>query len=208
MGRHFTSTLTCMSVLLASLLLPISVDAAQGEQPSFDCRKAASLPEKTICANAALSRLDFQLGRTWKTLLDDFIDSAQEALMKEEQRTWMAGRTKCGEDADCIGKLYRDRLSTLNGVDPAHRFSGVYEVKDIGIFALFPIGNRYLVNIKTADPNDGRWVCELAGEAGSSGDDLEIKVEGSVIQDICEIRKRWSCLTPTVRKQQHRSSVD
>ena len=179
MGRHFTSTLTCISVLLASLLLSISVDAAQGEKPSFDCRKAASLSEKTICANAALSRLDFQLGRTWKTLLDDFIDSAQETLMKKDQRTWMARRTKCGEDADCIGKLYRDRLSTLNGVDPAHRFSGVYEVKDIGIFALYPIGNRYLVNIQTADPNDGRWVCELAGEAGSSGDDLEIKVAGT-----------------------------
>ena len=179
---HFISTLTCMSVLLASLLLSISVDAGQGEQPSFDCRKAASLSEKTICANATLSRLDFQLGRTWKKLLHDFIDSTQTTLMKEDQKMWIASRTKCGEDADCIGKHYRDRLSTLNGFDPAHQLAGVYEVKDIGFLALFPIGNRYLVNIQTADPTDGRWECELAGEAGSSGDDLEIKVEGSVFQ--------------------------
>ena len=160
----------------------VSVNAAPPKQPSFDCRKAVSPSEKTICANAELSRLDFQLGRMWRILLDDFIDSAQRTLMKEDQRTWIARRTKCGDDADCIGKLYRDRLSTLNGADPAHRFSGVYEVKDIGYFALFPIGNRYLVNIQTADPREGRWECELAGEAESSGDDLEIKIEGSVFQ--------------------------
>jgi uncharacterized protein len=162
--------------------MSISVNAAPIELPSFDCRKAAALSEKTICANAALSRLDFQLGRMWKTLLDSFIDSAQRILMKEDQRMWLALRTKCGHDVECIGKLYQDRLATLSGADPAHRFSGVYEVKDIGSFALFPIGSHYLVNIQTADPSNGRWECELAGEAESSGDDLEIKVEGSVFQ--------------------------
>ncbi len=160
----------------------VSVSPDPHEQPSFDCRKAASLSEKTICANAVLSRLDFQLGRTWKTLLDDFIDSAQKSQMKEDQRTWIARRTNCGDDADCIGKLYRNRISTLSGLDPAHRFSGIYEVKDIGFFAVFPIGNRYIINIQTADPRDGRWECELAGEAESSGDDLQISVEGTVFQ--------------------------
>jgi uncharacterized protein len=159
-----------------------SANAAPPTQPSFDCRKAASLSEKTICANAELSRLDFQLGRMWKTFLDSFIDSGQLTQMKQDQRTWIALREKCGENADCIGNLYRDRLATLNGADPAHQFSGVYEVKDIGYFALFPIGNRYLVNIQTADPRDGRWECELAGEAEPSGDDLEINIEGSVFQ--------------------------
>lgn len=55
-------------------------------------------------------------------------------------------------------------------------------MKDIGFFALNPIGNRYLVNIQTADPRDGRWECELTGEAEASGDDLKISVEGSVFQ--------------------------
>jgi uncharacterized protein len=180
MSRHSISALACMSALLVSLLLCISVNAAPPEQPSFDCRKAASVSEKSICANAALSRLDFQLGRMWKTLLDDFIDAVQRTQMKQDQKMWMALRDRCGDDANCIDKLYRDRLSTLNGVDPAHRFSGVYEVKDIGSFALYPIGTRYLVNIQTADPRDGRWECELAGEAEASGDDLQISVEGSV----------------------------
>jgi uncharacterized protein len=182
MGRHSNSALTCMSALLVSLLLSISVNAASHEQPSFDCRKAASLSEKTICANAALSRLDLQLGRIWKTLLDAFSDSVQKTQMKQDQTTWIALRERCGDDANCIGKLYRNRLSTLNGTDPAHRFSGVYEVKDTGSFGVYPIGNRYLVSIQTADPSQGRWTCELTGEAESSGDDLEISVEGSVFQ--------------------------
>jgi uncharacterized protein YecT (DUF1311 family) len=167
-----------MSAFLVTLLLSISVNAAPREQASFDCRKAASVCERTICANTALSRLDFQLGRTWETLLAAFIDSAQKTQMKQDQRTWIVRREKCGGDANCIGKLYRDRLSTLDGSDQAHRFSGVYEVKDTGLFALYPIGNRYLVHVQTADPGDGRWECDLTGEAEASGDDLEINVAG------------------------------
>lgn len=159
-----------------------SVKSGPREQPSFDCRKAASVSEKTICASADLSRLDFQLGQTWKTLLDDFMDSAQLTQMKHDQSAWLVLRKTCGDDANCIGKLYRDRLAILNGLDPAHRFSGVYEVKDIGLFAVYPIGNHYLVNIQTADPSDGKWTCELSGEAKSSSDGLEISVEGSVFQ--------------------------
>jgi uncharacterized protein len=91
----------------------------------------------------------------------DFMDPAQKTRMKAEQRAWIASRERCGDDGACIGKLYRDQLSTLTGADPAHRFSGLYEVKDIGFFVLYPVGNRYLVNIQTADQRDWRWECEL-----------------------------------------------
>jgi uncharacterized protein len=180
MSRNVISTVACVSAFLVTLLLPISENADPGEQPSFDCRKAASVSERTICANTTLAKLDFQLGRTWGTVLAAFIDSAQRTQMKQDQRTWIVLREKCGGDADCIEKLYRDRLSTLVGADQAHRFSGVYEVKDIGLFALYPIGNRYLVHVQTADPREGKWECDLTGEAESSGDDLEIKVAGLV----------------------------
>jgi uncharacterized protein len=123
MSRHFMSALTCLAALLFSFLLSIFVNAAQREQPSFDCGKAASASEKTICANAALSRLDFRLGRTSKTLLDAFSDSAQRTRMKVDQKAWIARREKCGDDGNCIGKLYRDQISVLTGADPGHRFS-------------------------------------------------------------------------------------
>ncbi len=179
MGRYFISNLTCASALFISLLLTVPVHASQGAQPSFDCRKAASRAEKTICADAALARLDSQMGRTWKRLLDAFdTEDAQQTQMKQDQRAWMARRDQCA-DADCIGKLYRARLSALDGTEPAHRFSGLYEVKE-GFFALYPIGDRYLVHIQSAEPHDGRWECDLNGEADASGDDLRVNVEGTV----------------------------
>ena len=183
MSRHFLSTVIRISVLLVSGLLPISMNAAPPQQPSFDCRKAAAASEKAICANVTLSRLDFQLGRTWQTLLRAFdTDSVQETQMKQDQRAWIVRRTTCGDDANCIGKLYRDRLSALDGTDPTHRFSGEYDVKDVGLFALYPIGDRYLVHVQTADPQEGAWECDLSGEATPSGDDLEVSIEGSTFQ--------------------------
>ncbi len=189
MGKLSTSFIPGLLLALVSLAPAHAQTAprapaanATRQPPSFDCRKAASVSEKTICASAELSGLDFQLGRLWKALLDGFIDSAQLARMKQDQNAWIALREKCGGDAGCIGKLYRDRLATLTGGDPMHRFSGVYDVKDIGLIALFPIGDRYLINIQTAEPTEGKWECELAGEAAPSGDDLEINVEGIVFQ--------------------------
>ena len=182
MSRHFTPAFGRLAPLLVSLLLPIFVAAAQREQPSFDCRKAATVPEKAICANAELSRLDVQLSRAWKTLINAFSDSDQKTRIRVEQRAWIVRRQGCRDDANCIGKLYREQISALTGADSDHRFSGLYEVKDTGSFALYPIGNRYLVSIQTADPSDGRWTCELSGEAESSGDDLKISVDGSVFQ--------------------------
>jgi hypothetical protein len=55
-------------------------------------------------------------------------------------------------------------------------------VKDIGFIALYPLGSHYLVSIQTQDPQDGKWECQLNGEAEPSGDDLNINIEGSVFQ--------------------------
>lgn len=182
MARHFISRLTCISALLISIPLSICANAAPHEGPSFDCGKAASVSEKTICANATLSLLDFQLGKTWKALLDAFSDTAQKTQMRVEQRAWITQRGKCGGDVSCIGKLYRGQLSILNGSDPAHRFSGVYEVKDTGGIAVYPIGNHYLVSIQGAEPSEGRWVCELIGEGEAVGDELEVSVDKLVFR--------------------------
>ena len=147
------------------------------------CQLTALNVQTAPLPNVALSQLDFQLGRTWQTLLRAFdTDPVQETKMKQDQRAWIIRRTTCGDDANCIGKLYRDRLSGLDGTDPAHRFSGEYDVKDDGIFALYPIGNRYLVHVQTADPREGAWECDLSGEAAPSGDDLEVSIEGSTFQ--------------------------
>ena len=180
-GRQFISTLTCSSAFLASLLLPFFADAAPREQPSFDCQKASSPSEKAICASATLSHLDLRLGRMWRKLLEHFdLDDGQTAQIRSDQKAWLVRRNECKQDSNCLGMLYKDRLSALDGSDPAHRFSGQYEVKSFGGLTLYPIGPSYLVMIQTAQPVDARWVCQLNGEAKPNGDDLEITVGDSV----------------------------
>jgi|ERR1039457_4139413 uncharacterized protein len=174
---------THVIVTILSLLLSLSANATPREQPSFDCEKASSLSEKAICASTALSHLDLRLGRMWRKMLEDFdLDNGQTVQIKSDQRTRLARRNECKEDANCLGKLYQDRLSVLGGSDPAYRFSGQYGVKSFGGLTLYPIGSRYLVAIQTANPIDARWVCQLNGEAKPNGDDLEITVGDSVFQ--------------------------
>lgn len=173
-GAHLVTTFLL-------LLLPLSAYAAPQEQPSFDCKKALSASEKAICANAALSHLDLRLGRIWREMLVDFdLDNGQTIQIKSDQRAWLVRRNECKQDANCLGKLYQDRLSLLEGSNPAHRFSGRYEVKTFGGLTLYPIGPGYLIVIQTAHPEDARWVCQLNGEGTPKGDDLEITVGGSV----------------------------
>jgi uncharacterized protein len=101
MARRFlcflsSSAIVAKLALICLAFFPSSL-VAQSEKPSFDCNKAASLPEKTICADNTLSRLDLQLHRTWKMLLDNFsLDSAQTTQIRSDQKAWLAHRNDCG----------------------------------------------------------------------------------------------------------------
>lgn len=97
------------SVAAAALLtlLPIAAHAA-----GFDCAKAASPAEKTICADTALSKLDGDLSAAWKKALAKGGDTA---ALKAAQLKWLKQRDQCGNDAPCLGDRYHERLASLNG---------------------------------------------------------------------------------------------
>jgi len=88
-------------------LLPIAAHTA-----GFDCAKAASPTEKTICADAALSKLDGDLAAAWKKALAKGGDTAG---LKAAQLKWLKQRDQCGTEAPCLGDRYRERLASLNG---------------------------------------------------------------------------------------------
>lgn len=89
------------------MLVPVAAQAA-----GFDCGKAASPTEKTICANPALSKLDGDLSAAWKRTLAKGGDTAAP---KAAQLKWLKQRDQCGSDASCLGDRYRERLASLNG---------------------------------------------------------------------------------------------
>ncbi|PXX34757.1 MULTISPECIES: lysozyme inhibitor LprI family protein [Burkholderia] len=103
--RYLHLRFIAAAVLLT--LLPIAAHAA-----GFDCAKAASPTEKTICADAALSKLDGDLAAAWKKALAKGGDTAG---LKAAQLKWLKQRDQCGTEAPCLGDRYRERLASLNG---------------------------------------------------------------------------------------------
>jgi uncharacterized protein YecT (DUF1311 family) len=77
---------------------------------SFDCAKASTLIEKTICSDAKLSEFDSQLMQSYKKAL---ASSPNASGLKTEQKAWLTGiRNKC-TDTSCLTRVYSERISAL-----------------------------------------------------------------------------------------------
>jgi uncharacterized protein YecT (DUF1311 family) len=87
-----------------------AVAIAAAPAPSFDCAKAATPVEKTICADANLARLDGELVAAYRQAIGQARDG--EAL-KSEQQNWLRQvRNKC-PSAACLADAYRARIAAL-----------------------------------------------------------------------------------------------
>lgn len=87
------------------MVLPVVAYAA-----GFDCAKATSDAEKSVCADTGLSRLDSDLAAAWKRALSTGTDVD---AMKTSQRDWLKQRDICGRDTQCLTDRYRERLAAL-----------------------------------------------------------------------------------------------
>ncbi|MEM7426004.1 MAG: lysozyme inhibitor LprI family protein [Pseudomonadota bacterium] len=105
--------LRSVAVIAAVLLLP-SPGGAQGPRaPSFDCDKAGTPDEKTICDQFALAWLDRQLDRAWQEAVQRAGAGGQSDL-KAKQKAWLADRRGCREDVSCLQDSYLRRLRELS----------------------------------------------------------------------------------------------
>lgn len=90
--------------------------AFAGEGPAFDCAKAESKVDKTICSSKALSALDRTLDTVWRGLIG--IDN--DPSLKEGEREWIKKRNaecKWGDSKEavvaCLNGYYRNRIAEL-----------------------------------------------------------------------------------------------
>lgn len=97
---------------LILLLVPGAVRAA-----GFDCSRAGLPVERSICANAGLSRLDDELSALFRQALAKAPD---QKPLRQAQRAWMARRNACPDTA-CLETIYRERIAALeqSGAAPA-----------------------------------------------------------------------------------------
>ena len=78
--------------------------------PSFDCRRARSVPEKMICSDAELARLDRELGRVFARARNATSDRA--AFRRQQDHEWLRREATC-RDRDCLLRWYEARREQL-----------------------------------------------------------------------------------------------
>jgi uncharacterized protein len=101
---------------LSLLALPLGFSGpALSQQPSFDCATDHGADEVTICGNYALAQLDRQLADLY-TAVRGRLDASQQAALRDSQRVWIRQRAACGRDANCIARVYQERIPQLSGL--------------------------------------------------------------------------------------------
>lgn len=100
---------------LAALALLASTPAAA--QPSFDCARASTAVERTICATPALHALDAELATLYRAVQD-------RPGARDAQRGWVRARDeRCGkvpegQRMECVAQAYRARITELRAAVP------------------------------------------------------------------------------------------
>ncbi|MBI3560535.1 MAG: hypothetical protein HY080_02300, partial [Gammaproteobacteria bacterium] len=98
----------------AETILTLNRVAANAKpNPSFNCAKATTPTEKTICGSLALAAFDRSVAQSYR----DAIDLMKEVknpeglrTIKAAQKKWLAVRNACGTDVECLQKTMRERL--------------------------------------------------------------------------------------------------
>jgi uncharacterized protein YecT (DUF1311 family) len=102
--------------ILVALLAPTANHAA-----SFDCSKAHSLREKTVCATPELSTLDDNVAKAYASTRAE-LSPASSALIQQDQRDWLhwldavcpTPKPQGFSVATCLTNHYTDRLQQLS----------------------------------------------------------------------------------------------
>jgi uncharacterized protein YecT (DUF1311 family) len=89
--------------------------AATRAGPSFDCSRARSWSERTICSDAELARLDRELSRVYAQARNSARDRA--AFRRQQDQEWRMRDASC-RDRECLVRWYAHRRYQLaNNLD-------------------------------------------------------------------------------------------
>lgn len=97
---------------LAILILASAAFAPITQAASFNCAKAASKKEDLICADAGLSKLDDELGASFRRANARL---GANNLAREWQREWLRSADVSGcDNAACLRKVWSARIAALD----------------------------------------------------------------------------------------------
>lgn len=104
-----------MSKTRITLILAMALAAGPAAAASFDCAKARTPDEKTICADRKLNDRDVKMDVLYD-LARHFSPMGKRGVLEDEQTAWLRGRHQCGANKQCLNAAYDHRLQRLEGV--------------------------------------------------------------------------------------------
>lgn len=155
-------------ILLAGAILAAS--PAPAAPPSFECAKAASRVERTICASAPLARADAALSAAYQEARRALAPEAAALLLVDEKR-FLAARERVFSTGDkdpaalLLGEI-EDRIAFLRSlrVPPPGRLAGTWS-NLFGTATVTPgPGGEFAVKVDANEPITARWTCGAQGK--------------------------------------------
>lgn len=96
-----------------ALAVLVSGTAFQAQAASFDCRKARTPDEITVCHSPQLSELDAEMGALWFTYRQLPFLMGTSGARRDDAGAFLSSRAACGPRVACLHDLYRKRIKSL-----------------------------------------------------------------------------------------------
>jgi uncharacterized protein len=104
------------AVVFFTILICCASNSGPANAASFDCAKAVSLVETSVCNNPQLSALDDDLDAAYRAAL---AMSSDKVALKAVQLAWLQNvRNKCATER-CLGAAYQARIVSLSQGEPS-----------------------------------------------------------------------------------------
>lgn len=165
-------------VFAATLAMAGSAAAA----PSFNCAKASTPVEKSLCGNTVLGDQDAAIAEQYKAVRDK-LDAEAAKSLTADQRYYVGVRDNIYDEPFTgstpfkeIATSMRSRLAFLKAINPQPPAGFVGKWKNIEgeIEITQAADGQFSVAANSNQPYRGNWVCDLSGKAVVDGDTLKV----------------------------------
>lgn len=102
-----------MSFLSKSLLIFSTLFISQSYAASFNCQKATTATEKTICEHRLLNDADVKMSTSYN-ILRRMVPMGTRSVIQRDQVKWLQFRDRCQESVSCLSQVYNMRQQQLD----------------------------------------------------------------------------------------------
>ena len=89
--------------------VPSEASSLAKVNPSFDCSKATTRSERSICGSERLSAADAEMARVYESAISE---TGDKDALRTAQRAWRRERDRCNDDK-CLMNAYQTRMAEL-----------------------------------------------------------------------------------------------